>query len=750
MLTEGVNAEMDHLKLFLKENVDSYAYSQLVDNVEDDLETFVDDNFECFSEGLLRKLIAVALKVRDENVAKGLQNSEEVMGPWTKVIDVVREVTQVRQQRAGRIFQEVVAIAEKDGAKQTQKVLTALYRQKQIDNVFIDLVREGIQRALASGHAESAEMLKFFDKVVQTNITVEKAMITKGKEGDKQQSPSSSSSPSPGPSITSAIPTSNAKEGLSTESGESKETEQGKLVAASDYLRSIISQAKGDAGALQKRICRDLMDGELTFSVEQFQRVVTDNIKASEQAGYVNRVKLLKFIETSCIEKVANAIEESESTGNTTYHAPKFIDDLMNKDNSGAKNVEGTSLEDMMRVLAPETFISGFATDSHVPKKLSKTGQLIKNRDQEMQAAKNFKTMTDEISTHLDTHGWAVADNFISPDLVRRVRIEADLFDDHYEQSEIWVGKQADVGTLLSVPSVRGDKVIWMCGGHNHKLAVEGESRSVKTKGEIEPCKMEAKARAPMRKFNALKEIVASCDRLMEEMKKKVVRLGGVYERSDVMLANYPGGGSRFARHIDNTTGDGRRLTMLVYLNPDWDTEKGGALRLTPSECATYSESNNEADATDVYPQCGRIAMFFSADIPHEVRPTYGNRHALTIWYYDQEERKKAVEESKESGAAQAVGMAGAEAQREAKEFIADLMGGDEVEVDGGEPSIEELGALSNKVVDLSDSALGIVASITGAPSTDSFREGFAQLTPTDLKSMRQLFRRMGLAEQAL
>lgn len=745
--SETVN-EMDELKEFLKDNLDSFEFSRLVDNIDDDLETYVDDNFEFFNETLLRKLIAVALKVRDENVTKGLQNSDQVMGPWTKVIDVVRSVTDVRQQRAGRIFQEVVAIAEKEGAKQTQKVLTALYRQKQIDNVFIDLVREGIQRASTSGHVESAEMLKFFDKVIQTNITVEKALIAKGKE-DK----SSSSS------VTSAIPTKElTKEKESSESSESdrkasssENDEQSKLVIASDYLRSMISQAKGDAGSLQKRICRDLMDGELPFSLEEFQRVVTDNIQASEQAGYMNRVKLLKFIETNCIQKVTVAIEESEITGNTTYHAPKFIDDLMNKDNSGTKTIEGSSLEDMMRVLAPESFISGFPTDAQVTKKLSKTGQLLKNRDMEKQAAKDFQDMTGEISTHLSTHGWAVCDNFISPDLVRRVRIEADLFDDHYEQSEIWVGKQADVGTLLSVPSVRGDKVIWMCGGHNHKLSPEGESRFVKTKGEIEPCKMEAKARAPMRKFTALKEIVGSCDKLMEEMKRKVDRLSGVYERSDVMLANYPGGGSRFARHIDNTTGDGRRLTMLVYLNPNWDTEKGGALRLTPSECDKYSEVNKEvADATDVFPQCGRIAMFFSADIPHEVRPTYGNRHALTIWYYDRDERKKAVEESKESGKAKEVSMAGTDAQREAKEFIADLMGGDEVEVDGGEPSMEELGALSNKVVDLSDAALGVVASITGAPSTESFREGFTQLTPTDLKSMRQLFRRMGLAEQTV
>jgi len=62
-----------------------------------------------------------------------------------------------------------------------------------------------------------------------------------------------------------------------------------------------------------------------------------------------------------------------------------------------------------------------------------------------------------------------------------QVRIEAGLFAEHYDQSEIWVGKQADVGTLLSVPSVRGDKVIWMCGGHDQGAAPEGLSRVVRT-----------------------------------------------------------------------------------------------------------------------------------------------------------------------------------------------------------------------------------------------------------------------------
>lgn len=43
----------------------------------------------------------------------------------------------------------------------------------------------------------------------------------------------------------------------------------------------------------------------------------------------------------------------------------------------------------------------------------------------------------------------------------------------------------------------------------------------------------------------------------MEAMKEQCPSLRGVYERSDAMLAVYPGEGARFAKHIDNTTGTG-------------------------------------------------------------------------------------------------------------------------------------------------------------------------------------------------
>ena len=86
------------------------------------------------------------------------------------------------------------------------------------------------------------------------------------------------------------------------------------------------------------------------------------------------------------------------------------------------------------------------------------------------------------------------------------------------------MGKEADVGAQISVPSVRGDKVrtlllehyycfsrtslfdllytllqvLWMCGGHT-ATPEGGMSRVVRTVNEIEPCRMEVKAAAPIK-----------------------------------------------------------------------------------------------------------------------------------------------------------------------------------------------------------------------------------------------------------
>lgn len=85
--------------------------------------------------------------------------------------------------------------------------------------------------------------------------------------------------------------------------------------------------------------------------------------------------------------------------------------------------------------------------------------------------------------------------------------------------------------------------------------------------------------------MEATRTMMEYLDRLvLHELKLKVPHLKRLKNRSDPMLAIYPGGGSRFQRHIDNTARDGRILTVLCYLNEEWGEDDGGNLRIHPKE----------------------------------------------------------------------------------------------------------------------------------------------------------------------
>jgi Rps23 Pro-64 3,4-dihydroxylase Tpa1-like proline 4-hydroxylase len=61
-------------------------------------------------------------------------------------------------------------------------------------------------------------------------------------------------------------------------------------------------------------------------------------------------------------------------------------------------------------------------------------------------------------------------------------------------------------------------------------------------------------------------------------------------------LAVTTGGGSKYPRHIDNVgnnTADTRKLTVIVYLNPEWEAAQGGHLRIF---------DDNGTDHTDISP----------------------------------------------------------------------------------------------------------------------------------------------------
>lgn len=99
-------------------------------------------------------------------------------------------------------------------------------------------------------------------------------------------------------------------------------------------------------------------------------------------------------------------------------------------------------------------------------------------------------------------------------------------------------------------------------------------------------------------------------------------------ERYEIQAACYPGEGARYARHRDAFPGpDNRRVTAVVYLNPDWGPEHGGELRL-------FDDSAGAEEATDVAPSGGRCIVFLADRVEHEVLASYARRYAVTAWYY--------------------------------------------------------------------------------------------------------------------
>ncbi|XDV32693.1 hypothetical protein PO909_003442 [Leuciscus waleckii] len=103
------------------------------------------------------------------------------------------------------------------------------------------------------------------------------------------------------------------------------------------------------------------------------------------------------------------------------------------------------------------------------------------------------------------------------------------------------------------------------------------------------------------------------------------------------MVACYPGNGTGYVRHVDNPNGDGRCITCIYYLNKDWDVKvHGGVLQI-------YPEGRNVV--ANIEPLFDRLLIFWSdRRNPHEVKPAFATRYAITVWYFDAKERTEAKE----------------------------------------------------------------------------------------------------------
>lgn len=84
--------------------------------------------------------------------------------------------------------------------------------------------------------------------------------------------------------------------------------------------------------------------------------------------------------------------------------------------------------------------------------------------------------------------------------------------------------------------------------------------------------------------------------------------------------------GAFYQKHRDSFRGNpGRKLSTVLYLNPNWDAMAGGELVL-------YDEAG-EDELLRLAPECGKLVIFLSEDFPHEVLPATQLRQSIAGWF---------------------------------------------------------------------------------------------------------------------
>jgi SM-20-related protein len=91
-------------------------------------------------------------------------------------------------------------------------------------------------------------------------------------------------------------------------------------------------------------------------------------------------------------------------------------------------------------------------------------------------------------------------------------------------------------------------------------------------------------------------------------------------------FARYPIG-SFYKRHLDQFHAVPHRIvTIILYLNESWTEADGGQLRMY------FPQEDGSERVEDVLPLGGRLVVFLSEEIPHEVLPTRKERISITGW----------------------------------------------------------------------------------------------------------------------
>lgn len=193
----------------------------------------------------------------------------------------------------------------------------------------------------------------------------------------------------------------------------------------------------------------------------------------------------------------------------------------------------------------------------------------------------------EQIIDDLLQQQYSIADDFFSDNEVIALR-ESLL--QKYEEDNF---KKSAIGNLSNekiIDAVRGDFILWLN---------EEESNA-----------------AEKAFFNKINDFVQYLNRTC---------FMGI-QNQEFHYALYPEG-TFYKRHLDTFQNDSRRkLSMVCYLNEqNWQPDYGG-------ELAIYKDNNGVEVAENIYPVKGRMVIFESQLLEHEVKPVKQPRLSITGW----------------------------------------------------------------------------------------------------------------------
>ncbi|MFZ6844811.1 2OG-Fe(II) oxygenase [Undibacterium sp. RuTC16W] len=206
-------------------------------------------------------------------------------------------------------------------------------------------------------------------------------------------------------------------------------------------------------------------------------------------------------------------------------------------------------------------------------------------------------TMPAGFINHLVEYGWARQAIFLDADLTLALAAECQGLNDQQllriaktgraTKSDMHVSPQAKIQIQTKIEAqLRSDQISWLSAGQSP----------------------------------ACDQYLLRMESLRQQLNRDLFLNLDDYESHFAFYAP----GAFYAQHKDRFQDDDRRtISVVIYLNRDWQTEQGGALRLHLSD----------SESLDIAPEASSMILFLSATMLHEVLPATRDRLSLAGWF---------------------------------------------------------------------------------------------------------------------